>query len=409
MPRPASPHLRLLCLALVCAPGLRAHEPVAAGTLAADRRAPARAGPYAAWLDRRAAPSHAAVIDGTESAPLGPAPARGPDDDAPGRQPHKVWTTQLDQDLFAPHNEDRDYTQGLSMGWYEELAPGHDVDFEWPMGAFQGWLDDQARDLGLAHDEDATVVEGRTGGALAYTPDEIERRDVVKDDRPYASLLYYSTKRVETSHDRAVGTELRVGVLGSVAAEIVQKFIHATVRSVSGSRNPKEPHGWDNQISDGGEPTLLYRVSDERVLAGDPGDWDLALLRDANLGYQVDAGIGLAARAGRVRNGIESLPFDPIGRATHVPTRLEGDAYWWAAARVRLVAYDALLQGQFRHSDHHIPADELERLVGHAAAGFTWAFTEGWQASYSLNARTRQSEHPSRFHFWGGITLTGRY
>ena len=90
-----------------------------------------------------------------------------------------------------------------------------------------------------------------------------------------------------------------------------------------------------------------------------------------------------------------------------MPSLAEGDSFFWGAARVRLVAYDALLQGQFRDSALEVSAGDVSRAVVHAGAGLTLTPWPGWQLSYGAHARSHEADEPDRWHFWG-VTLQGR-
>lgn len=323
-------------------------------------------------------------------------------------RPPRSILLQLDQDLLGPSNEDRDYTQGLLLEYHEQAPPGAAAPDTPGVGAVQRWLDEHV--LPAPEDgPDAHHGRGFGFGQLSFTPDDLANPAPVLDDRPYASILFVSHKRTTASPEGARGSDLRFGILGTRAAESVQTWIHRVFRTLTGSSEPVDPKGWPNQISDAGEPTLLYRVSSDRVLAARHGAWDLALLTDLNLGYQTNGGLGLGLRAGRIGSPIAALPFDPAGRASHVPALAPGDHWWWAAARLKLVAYDALLQGQFRGSVYEVDADDVTRVVLQAATGVSLSLSESWQASYSVNARTKELREPGRTHYWGGVTLAARF
>lgn len=332
------------------------------------------------------------------------------DDSVPTpERPPRGFLFVLEQDLFfPPENEDRDYTQGLALEWHRQRSSPHEEP-SWFFDGVHGWLDRKTDSLWLGEGPGDRQVSAWAFGALAYTPDDLATRGLVSDDRPYASLLYMSHKNVVSDEQDAVGTELRFGVLGLRLAENVQSRIHSVLRSAGNSDDPVDPKGWGNQISDGGEPTLLYRASANSLLAGQPGSWDLALLRDVNLGYQTNAGLGLGVRTGTLESGLDGLPDDPIGRAVYVPALQPGDTFFWAATRARAVAYNALLQGQFRHSDYEVPSGDVERLVLQAGVGFSMSVAQTWQLSIGFQTRSRETDQPKRWHTWGGILVSGRY
>ena len=89
--------------------------------------------------------------------------------------------------------------------------------------------------------------------------------------------------------------------------------------------------------------------------------WDLAHSWDLNLGFQTNAGIGLSGRLGDLNSPFWSTPYDPINRGNFVPAMKGDELYVWAAGRLRGVAYDALLQGQFRDSEVTVDYDDMRQ------------------------------------------------
>ena len=86
------------------------------------------------------------------------------------------------------------------------------------------------------------------------------------------------------------------------------------------------------------------------------------------------------------------------------------ELYLWGAARLRAVAYDALLQGQFRESEVTVDYDDMRKLVWEAGVGVTTGWS-GFQLTFSINAKagdTTLSQAP-REHLWGGLYLSRHF
>jgi len=300
----------------------------------------------------------------------------------------------FDQDLFVPGtNEDRDYTMGIGIEFFHERGPlyllGDLIDIVVPVLGFD-------RRCGRIH-------ESYMFGAITYTPDDIAKPDPIYDDRPYASLLYLANKKVVADDERALGVELVVGALGLDVAEQVQSTLHEWVRDSRDSVEPQDPKGWRYQISNGGEPTLRLRVAGSRLL-GEGDHWDLGRSWEANLGFQTNVSFGLNARVGYKHSPFWSVPYDPINRGNFVPSLKGDELYLWGAGRVRAVGYDALLQGQFRHSEVTVDYDDMRKLVWEAGVGVTKGWP-GFQATFAINAKagdTRLPDAPDN-HVWGGL------
>ncbi len=307
----------------------------------------------------------------------------------------------FDQDMFIPLvNEDRDYTMGLGVEFFEEDAGFY---------PFEHVLEEVGKLIGISPDS-PRMRRSYLLGSVNFTPDDLSASAPLPNDRPYASVLFLANKRVFGDRYRVIGVEAQLGLLGTYVAREVQRKLHRAWREATGSESPVRPRGWGNQISAGGEPTLRLRVARSDLLTESPGSWDLAGSADLSLGYQTNASLGLAARAGAIGSPFWSLPYDPINRGNFVPAFGDDELYIWVAGRVRAVGYDALLQGQFRDSRLSYANGDLNRLVADAGAGATAAW-QGLQLTLSANMKTSELNRggADRTHWWGGAYLTIRY
>ena len=307
----------------------------------------------------------------------------------------------FDQDLFTLGlNEDRDYTTGIALEFFWQQ------DGLYPMDRLVKSLGQQLELL------PANAVTERSFmiGTVNFTPDNLAAREPILDDRPYASLIYLSNKNVYAGHDAAVGIEMQVGMLGTSVAREVQQGLHGLWRDVADSDNPVDPKGWGHQVSNGGEPTLRFRVAYSKLLAESAGHWDLAGTASANLGYQTNLGLGLAVRTGRIASPVWTLPYDPINRGNFLPSLAGNEWYLWAAYRGIAVGYDALLQGQFRDSDVTYGNDEIKRLVHNAGVGLTLSY-KPVQVTFAINAKSSEldAREADRNQVWGGIYTMMRF
>lgn len=311
------------------------------------------------------------------------------------------WSLLLDNDVLAldswTHvNDDRNYTMGLagSLG-------GRRFARRW-LGSPRAALD---RTLGSHETHPGLTRHAIVFGVTAFTPDELERREPIPFDRPYASLTFLANQKLSVNaddDDRARRSMLVLGMLGLDIAKSVQRFLHNKVGLSS-----QDPLGWHNQISDGGEPTALYSAEQLRKLASSPGRFDLT----GNLGYKFGYYTGLTAgfdfRLGRVTSAYYEHPPNPMGNFSQLRvTSLAGnDLYAFLSYQATLVGYNALLQGQVRHSRQTFSGSQIERWVHWAAVGVVWDTGLG-RLTYSFNYRSPEYKGPqSREHYWGGIYL----
>ncbi|MDE0343897.1 MAG: DUF2219 family protein [Deltaproteobacteria bacterium] len=286
-------------------------------------------------------------------------------------------------------------------------------------------------------------------GFLLFTPNDFEKPKPTKGDgRPYASLFYIGDSKVfvDGKKGKTFKQDIQLGLLGMSLGGKIQKEVHRFIGS-------DIPQGWPTQISNGGEPTFLYALQETNLwLGGDDSNrstkLDLVTTHGFTVGYYNSLQASLAARFGRI-----TLPFwasyGPIFMRTPSAQRVEGDdpfsptqnsgrknrgapsptqssrpqngngkknddsklaldeAYLFLAGGVDLVAYSALLQGQFRSNDYEFESSDVERLVPHAVIGIVLQLGR-LQLSYSHTIREREIRG-GKNHSWGQISIAFFY
>ncbi|HMP91062.1 MAG TPA: lipid A deacylase LpxR family protein [Kiritimatiellia bacterium] len=335
----------------------------------------------------------------------------------------------IDQDVFyPPQNEDRNYTMGLLMQWEGDAVKqsGAGQPLELMHDKLQRWFP------GLSNYKDPRVGIG--AGIVVYTPENLEAKEPLSDDRPYASLLYGSiiSTYINTQSVSLVRHELRAGVLGLRIAENVQTWIHQAIRASRNDGSGRvDPEGWSNQISDGGEPTLLYRIGYSRRF----GEIESVDQRfhwfqsqfdsDIAVGYNNYVSAGLTIKIGYIDryklqpptqigdpNILNALPTNG-STDKNINGKPSGDRsaeiYMFGRLTGSAVAYNALIQGQFRS----IPDEYKEIDIEHFVAGWQYGVTfdnGDFALTYAINGRTPEfkSSGSDRNHWWGGVYLTWR-
>jgi len=309
----------------------------------------------------------------------------------------------VDQDLFALGiNEDRDYTTGIAVECFWNRKDDHfmDVPALWlgqQLGVFDGYSD---------------VERSYMLGNITYTPDNLSESAPILDDRPYSSLIYLSNKHVYANKkDRsAIGIDMKLGLLGTSISRDVQRFLHQQWRNTTGDSDPVDPKGWGNQISDGGEPTVGLRLTYTKAIKQlSSKNWDVAGTASVSVGYQTSASLGMSARAGRIDSQVWTLPYSPINRGNFLPSLSGDEWYVWAAYRVHVIGYDALLQGQFRDSKVTFDSDDVRDVVHDAGIGLTLSY-KPVQVTFSINGKSSElnTGTADRDHVWGGVYFIWR-
>ena len=168
-----------------------------------------------------------------------------------------AWSLIAENDVFfPPHNQDRNYTVGFGFQASGSFVRG------WKLDRPLGWIDRLTR-MHRAHAFSPRRYYTLTLVATAFTPDSLNTRDVLPEDRPYGSIQAISVRQLtvnDATFDEAISSELVVGGLGLRQAGDVQSSWHKLLRGDS-KLKPYDPLGWRSEISDGGEFTALYRVS----------------------------------------------------------------------------------------------------------------------------------------------------
>ncbi len=370
------------------------------------------AGAHASADDLRSEPQHPGAFQPAGDAWVGPQHP-GATDPAIERaieeamQPYGGWTIAIDNDLFAGTQQDRDYTGGFAVGLSGPETPNH----WWSLDPLLRRLDNFAPGQARAAGGGTVVQYSAQIGMLGFTPQDINSEEVLPEDRPYASLLYMTSARqyIDAGNGRVRHTGLTVGVLGlSITSDI-----HDAIHDVVGSDSPR---GYDNQISAGGEPTFRYVVSDSKLraqrIAFGSGLLETKTTAEMSVGYLTEASYAVSTRFGQIDSPwwtFNPERIDYIAQPSAVARRNGGsEFYFWAGAKLRLRAYNAFLQGQFRDSAHTFDSSELEHVIGEAWVGVTGELGNGTTMSYSVRYQTTEiSEGVGRRDpVWAGVTLT---
>lgn len=320
------------------------------------------------------------------------------------------WSVHVDNDAFASRN-DRDYTAGFSFSLGGEGAHTHPLS----LARALAWTD---RRSGFARAADGGRIEGGALGIglLLFTPDDLDVRQPIYDDRPYASLAYVSTSKLayDAARQTAFQSSLTLGVLGLPLAETLHRGVHRAIGSAL-------PRGYDHQISDGGEPAFRYAVSRHRLLAGGSyanRPYTLQFGFGASVGYvtEVSGELGL-------RWGYAPLPWwaplpgatnheahTPLG-ASRLPASDRTRVMLDAGLKVRGRAYNSFLQGQFRDSRVEYSSSDVEHVLFEAWIGVTTVLENRLSVSYTVRRQTEELEigRGARSFVWASIGVTQQF
>lgn len=305
------------------------------------------------------------------------------------------WALAYENDFLVPGSRDQDYTYGLSLSLAKtSLARAHTHS---PLA----FLDQRFGGEGDAY------CGGVELGLYGFTPEDIERDSLDPSDRPFASLVYVTTS---IEHHNADRTEVRrsqmtYGILGLGWVGQLQEATHALL-------DGDKPKGWDQQVAEGGEFTLRYNASRQRLLNPGNPHTEWRLTRQLSLGYITEASVGLSFRSGQLNS--EWHNFSPelasYAEASANTQRSREEWFVWGGFAVKARAYNAFLQGQFRDSAHTLDAGDLNHWIGEAWLGVTRAWDNGLYASYGIRGHTSEVKQgvADRSVLWGGLLIGKR-
>jgi len=314
----------------------------------------------------------------------------------PGPDPAWIVTLQFSNDLFG--GADRHFTHGTR---FSALSPDDTV---------PDFIEDAAKWLPL-FPEDGNLRVTYSLGQEIFTPEDIGRRDLIEDDRPYAGWTYLGVGLVSENGDRLDNLELNVGMIGPASlADKTQIEYHKLI-------DVQVPEGWENQLHNEPGVVLYYerkwrnlweaKISDLPVL--DELAFDVTPHLGGALGnvYTYGAG-GLTLRVG------EDLP-DDYGPPRLRPA-LPGSDYfrpddwfgWYlfAGFEGRAVLRNIFLDGNTFQDSHSV---DKYPIVGDFQAGIAFVLGERVRIAYTHLWRTREFREQDEPDEFGTLSLSVRF
>lgn len=306
----------------------------------------------------------------------------------------------LEEDKFLlSGNQDRNYTGGGAL--YVSGGFLHSYHVDAPLRLVD-WLLFLPRYLHRRNhvDEHALML-----GLTVFTPGDLASPVPVVNDRPYASLLFLNWSHMSVNHSDtvAVSSELTLGLLGLGIGGAVQNGIHGVL-------GIDKAQGWSHEISHNGEPTARYALG---VQYRPPVfDWrwgDVVVAGKAEAGYYMALSAGPSVRVGCINTEPWDVSDNPLRGGNqarpHCPYHAHRfELYGWAQGRGRLVGYNALLEGQFRHSDYAFSNSQIRHALLEFATGVTLGISNFRLTWTIIAGRSPEFSGPlSRTHTWAGV------
>ncbi|MYL24311.1 DUF2219 family protein [Halomonas alkaliantarctica] len=300
-----------------------------------------------------------------------------------------LFSIKAENDWFSL-GEDGHYTNGVEVSW--TFTPSEEHWAHRLSNALPGWA--SSRLNGMAY----------RFGQQIYTPNDIGTERLIKDDRPYAGLLFGGITLL--GHDQfedwsqSSSLYFDVGIIGPASgAEEVQRSFHDLVAA-------EEPKGWHYQLNN--EPFINLDYERSWLLQRHLKGWEVVYGPSAGfalgnlytfastglglrVGEGVDRGIGIPAVA-PAHSGQPSFQIDHEGFNWYAFVRLEG----------RYMAHNLLLDGNTFENSHSVDRREW---VGDFQVGGALGW-DRWRVAYTHVWRSDEFTWQKRHGKFGSLTLS---
>lgn len=313
-----------------------------------------------------------------------------------------TFTFYIENDYFA--GTDYGYTGGIKMTWSTPFKFNR-TDYHLPK-----WADPLVGRLPFINDPDKENAVSFSIAQIVYTPESIDSKKLIEDDRPYAGINYFAAGIHSKTAWQKYSMVLEAGIIGPHSyAENFQNWGH----EVTGS---DRPGGWDNQLEDEFLLQTIFAVR-HRLAYGD---------FDRSFSYDMIPHLGgrLGNREVSLNTGVEirfgwNLPMNfgtcPIHTGCETNSAFYGNdrkgfdlsetalhgIHFFMSADGRLVIHDITLDGNTFRKSHSV---DKEMLVADIMAGFAYN-RRNFKLTYSYIYRTKQFKTQDYDTIFGALSF----
>lgn len=284
-------------------------------------------------------------------------------------------------------SDDGHFTSGAALNWAFEPEA-------------QSWIQRLANALPDSFIGNADMAAFRLVHQI-YTPNNIEQRGLIADDRPYAGMVYSGMSLYESvpmgNWRQSTDLHLDIGLVGpSSLADSIQREVHRITES-------DRPRGWGNQLGD----ELIVNVTMRRQWWNSSPLIGKAFAHGPSIGAALGnlytyASAGYSVRWGNEAAGIPTLTPNPSSR--HHMVGKEG-WYLFASVDGYYMAQNLTLDGNTFRNSHSV---DRKAWVGDVSAGLALAWND-WQVTYAAVQRSREFDGQEEQDKFGSITLSKRF
>ena len=309
-----------------------------------------------------------------------------------------TFTFSLENDLFG--DTDQQYTSGVQIGWISADVAHYQQALDLPDWMF--------RYLPFIPHSGAQKNIGINIGQKIFTPEDLESRVVIGDDRPYAGWLYGALSFISKTEKRLDTVEFQLGVIGPAAlGEDAQNSIH----DLRGFPTAK---GWDNQLENEPGLAIIYERKWRPIRSSEPRGFGYDVIThaggalgnvytylnaglEARVGWNLPADFGISLMRPGGNSSAPTTYNDP-----RLTSQAKFGAHLFAGITGIFKARDIFLDGNTFTDSHDV---NKEYLVGDLVLGAS-IIVDKIKLSYAQVFRTREFEKQDIKHNFGSVSIS---
>ena len=315
-----------------------------------------------------------------------------------------TFSFYLENDLFA--GTDRYYTSGVKLTWISPDLMGNQKN-----SRLLKWIHSLSKKFPFINKPGFHHAISISIGHNIYTPEDIERSDLIMEDRPYAGISYLGIGFNSQSNCRMSSLEFCLGIVGPHSyGERYQKILHKLI-------NADYPRGWDNQLKDELVLGINYDQKWRLLRSGKERDFGYELITHMGGGLgnlYTGATAGIEVRIGKdLPNDFGSFPIHPGGDSNAIFSKEDSRLYChsrprihaFAAVNVNAVVRDIFLDGNTFQDSHSV---EKKSFTGDIVVGVALAVNR-FKISYAYVYRTKRFKTQRKPQVFGSINISFYY
>ena len=314
-----------------------------------------------------------------------------------------TFSLYFENDLFG--NTDKGYTNGIKLSWVS-----HDLTEYAESGRLPKWSLPYVRKLPFINQPELQRNITLSLGQSMYTPEDIECKELIKDDRPYAGWTYFGLAFHSKNYSYLNSLEIQIGIVGPESfAEQTQKLVHRM-------RDCQRPNGWEHQLKNEPGLAVIYNHMTRILCANSRGiDIDAIAHAGGALGnVYTFADTGMEVRFGlNIPSDFGTSLIRPAGgsdapvnaRDPRITSANDFSLYMFTMINGYVILRNIFLDGNTFTDSHSV---DKKYFVGEIGAGIGMVYHR-YKLSYAHILRTKEFNHQDSCQVFGSITFSFTY